>query len=131
MASLFFLTSLRRLVLSAFLLLSTSAAFAQAMPPAPHGYDFLTVTTIESISNKFAKILIMPSFQGKSAIDLEEYSGLGIEKYLDKIQRNTQLINQQLSDLTVAGWELVETHVAPLSAPALSATRYLFRKAKS
>ncbi|RYY14302.1 MAG: hypothetical protein EOO36_14505 [Cytophagaceae bacterium] len=74
--------------------------------------------------------MLTPAFQGKSEVALEEYSGLGAEKLFDKIQRNAQLINQQLSALTVAGWELTETHAAPFAAAAPAATRYLFRKAK-
>lgn len=116
------------------LALSTPAARAQTTGPASvvaaHGYDFLTVTSMESGAKSLAKILIVPAFQGKSEIQLEDFGGFSTEKNLAKLQHNTELIHQQLSDLTVAGWELVQTYPF-LSSPSLVTTRYLFRKAKN
>ncbi|RZL14240.1 MAG: hypothetical protein EOO62_06010 [Hymenobacter sp.] len=134
MLTLFRFPVLSGALLGAGLLLNSPVARAQGATTsvqAAHGYDFLTVTTIESISKNYAKLLFSPAFEGKSEIPLEDYSGLGLEKYFDKIQRNTLLINQQLSNLTVAGWELVEVHVAPFMPANPSTTRYLFRKAKN
>lgn len=128
MASLLFPTSLCRLALSTFLLLGTPSAFAQAL--APHGYDFLTLTSMESSTKSVAKILITPAFQGKSEIQLEDFGGFSAEKNLAKLQHNTELVNQQLSDLTAVGWELVQAYPFT-SIPGLFTTRYLFRKAKS
>lgn len=97
-----------------------------------HGYDFLTVTTVESYRQSEAKMLISPPFEGKTEValadgDLERLTRNDIEK----IGRNTLLINQQLSALTVAGWELVQVvPVAPSTSPGPTPpiTRYLFRK---
>ena len=121
------------LFLSAGLLLSSPVARAQMAPaagaPAAHGYDFLTVTSMESGSKAFAKILLVPAFQGKSEIQLEDFGAFSNQKNFDKLQHNTELLHQQLSDLTVAGWELVQTYPF-ISSPSLVTTRYLFRKAK-
>ncbi|WP_223652783.1 hypothetical protein [Hymenobacter psoromatis] len=64
MASPLFPIPLCRVALSAFLLLGTPPVFAQV--PAPHGYDFLTLTSRESSAKSVAKILITPAFQGKT-----------------------------------------------------------------
>jgi hypothetical protein len=128
MASLRFPTLLYRLVVRAFLLLGTPAAFAQV--PAPHGYDFLTLTSMESSTKSVAKILITPAFQGKTEIQLEDFGGFSAEKNLGKLQHNIELVNQQLTELTAAGWELVQAYPFT-SVPGLFTTRYLFRKAKS
>ena len=85
---------------------------------------------MESQTKAVAKILIMPAFQGKSEIQLEDFGGFSAEKNLAKLQHNTELVNQQLSELTVAGWELVQAYPFA-SMPGLFTTRYLFRKAKS
>jgi len=104
------------------LLLSSPAARAQT---AAQGYDFLTVTTVES-SKSF--ILFTPAFQGKTEIALEGLATFNGDKYKERVMQNTQLINDQFSALTVAGWELVQTYVGT----NYSAGRcYLFRKAKN
>ena len=126
MASLFSPIRLCRLALSASLLLATPAVFAQVVPP--HGYDFLTLTSMESSAKSAAKILLTPAFQGKSEIQLEDFGGFSIEKNLAKLQHNTELVNQQLSNLTAAGWELVQAY--PVTSTNLLTTRYLFRKAR-
>jgi hypothetical protein len=116
------------------LLVSNLTAQAQMAAPAgaiaAHGYDFLTLTSMESGSKVLAKILIVPAFQGKSEIQMEDFGGFSAEKNLAKLQHNTELIQQQLSELTVAGWELVQTYPF-ISSPNLVTTRYLFRKAKN
>lgn len=129
-------TSLRLsgLLFTTGLLMSSLAAQAQVAAPAgaaaARGYDFLTLTSMESGSKVLAKILIVPAFQGKSEIQMEDFGGFSAEKNLAKLQHNTELIQQQLSELTVAGWELVQTYPF-ISSPNLVTTRYLFRKAKN
>lgn len=99
-----------------------------AMPagtPAAHGYDFLTVTIVENVKSF---ILFSPDFQGKSEIPLESVQVLGTEKFKERIRQNTLLVNEQLSALTVAGWELVQVYTP--TSPT-NARCFLFRKAKS
>lgn len=125
----FFYRFFRELLVGAGLLLGTQAAFAQGAALPPHGYDFMTVTTIEAGSKASSKMLLTPAFQGKAEVPLEILSAFGAEKYLEKVQANTQLVNQQLSELTAAGWELVTVYAGTVGA--LPSTRYLLRKAKS
>lgn len=125
----FFSTTHLRGLAAALLLAAGLPAAAQTGAPAAPGYSFLTVTTMESTAKSLAKIVITPAFQGKSEIQLEEFSGLSTEKYLAKLQHNTEVINQQLTDLTVAGWELVQTYPFTSNSGPV-ATRYLFRKAR-
>lgn len=123
---------LRWLALSAGLVLGTQAAFAQASPAGAHGYDFLTITIVKSPYKSDCRMLLTPAFQGKSEVKLEEEYTLANDRYRENLHRNTLLLNQTLSDLSVAGWELVETHAALEGAPpAPAVTRYLLRKAKS
>ncbi|MVN76285.1 hypothetical protein GO988_08105 [Hymenobacter sp. HMF4947] len=127
-----FYRSFRRLLLSAGLLLGTQAAFAQASAALPHGYDFLTITIVKSPYKADCRMLLTPAFQGKTEVKLEEEFTLAADKYRENLHRNTLLLNQTLSDLSVAGWELVETHAAPEGPPPVATvTRYLLRKAKS
>lgn len=131
MSSIFYLPALSGILLSAGLLLTSPVAHAQSAAPtgavAAHGYDFMTVTAIEG-TKAFSVILFSPAFQGKAEMPLEYGGLLGAEKYKELILRNTQLINEQLSALTVAGWELVQLYVP--TSPA-NARCYLFRKAKN
>ena len=119
------------LLLSAGLQLSSPVARAQAaIPagiPAVRGYDFLTVTTSEG-PKAYSFILFSPAFQGKTEIPLEGINTLSGDKYRERINQNTQLINEQLSALTVAGWELVQVYPATTLANARCS---LFRKAKN
>ncbi|MGI4832555.1 MAG: hypothetical protein ACRYFK_03745 [Janthinobacterium lividum] len=71
-------------LLSLALLFGPAATWFRSIP-APHGYDFPTAAAMESTSSSFAKLLIMPAFQGKTEVALEEYNGLGVEKPLSKI----------------------------------------------
>lgn len=134
MVDFFRLSTLSASLLTASLLLGSLVANAQTVGSvgaiASHGYDFLTLTSMESQSKSLSKILITPAFQGKSEIQLEDFGGFSAEKNLAKLQHNTELVNQQLADLTAAGWELVQAYPFT-SVPGLVTTRYLFRKAKS
>ncbi|RZL12628.1 MAG: hypothetical protein EOO62_10540 [Hymenobacter sp.] len=113
------------------LLLASPAAHAQLASPsgatAAHGYDFLTVTTSEG-NKALSFILFAPAFQGKTEIPLETVVVLGTEKFKERVNQNAQLINEQLSALTVAGWELVQVYTTTIPE---NGSRYLFRKAKS
>ena len=114
------------------MLFSVVTASAQTAPAAPHGYDFTTVTTIESFRKSEAKMLITPPFQGKAEVALADGDVERLTKAdVAKISENTLVINEQLSALTAAGWELVQTYaVAPSTSPGTTPpiTRYLFRK---
>ena len=133
MFGIFRFPALTGLFFGASLLLCGPVAHAQlpvsVAAPAVHGYDFLTVTTTEG-TKAFSLILFSPAFQGKTEIPLEVASGMvvGVEKLKELIHKNTALINEQLSALTVAGWELV--HIYTPMSPA-SGRCYLFRKAKN
>ena len=126
-------------LLGAGLLLSGPVAHAQMVAltgaVAPHGYDFLTLTTIEGLSKKTAQLLFTPAFQAKTMVPLLPVSVLGSsEEEYTRLTQNALTVNQQLTDLTVAGWELVQVYaVAPASGTGYNPpiTRYLFRKAKS
>lgn len=123
---------LRRLVLGTGLVLGTQAAFAQTSAIVPRGYDFLTVTIIKSPYRTDCRMLLTPAFQGKKEVPLEEEYTLTRDSQRESLHHNTLLLNQTLSDLSVAGWELVETHAAQEGPPPLATvTRYLLRKAKS
>ncbi len=99
-------------------------AAAQTSPP--RAYDFLTVITLESQAKAYSRIIITPAFEGKSEVQLEDFGALSGSKNLEKIQRNTLLVNQQLTALTVGGWELVQVY--PVAETGILTTRYLFRK---
>ena len=117
------------LLLSAGLVLSGPAAFAQT---SQRGYGFLTITVIQSPYKNDCRLLLTPAFQGKAEIKLEEEYTLSADKYRANAQSNTLLLNQLLSDLSTAGWELAETHAAQQGpAPSATVTRYIFRKAKN
>jgi hypothetical protein len=121
-----------RLLLSASLALGTYSAAAQVPSGAPRGYDFRTITIIKSPYRNDCRLLLTPAFEGKTELKLEEEYTLSSDKYREHLQANTALLNQLLSDLSVAGWELVETHaVQEGPPPAAAVTRYLFRKAKN
>ncbi len=119
------------LLLGAGLVLGGPAARAQALPVPPRGHDFLTLTVIQSPYKNDCRLLLTPAFQGKTELKLEEEYDLASDKYRAHAQSNALLLNQLLSDLSVAGWQLADTHAAQ-QGPATSATvtRYLLRKAK-
>lgn len=121
-------SALFRLLLGGLVLLSPAALRAQG---APHGYDFLTLTAMESNAKRFSKLLYSPAFGSKAEVQLEALSSFSNATNLDDARRNAETINQSLSELTVAGWELVEVHVVPLGiVEKVVTTRYLFRKAR-
>jgi hypothetical protein len=123
---------LSSLLLSAGLLLGAPAVRAQIPAGSARSYEFLTVTVIESPYSRDSRLLLSPAFQGKTELELEEIYNLSSAKYREHLQRNTTLLNQTLSDLSGAGWELIEVHSSVAGpAPAASITRYLLRKAKS
>ena len=117
-------SSVRQLLLVLLLLGVYTTAAAQTTPP--RAYDFLTVLTLESGTKALSRILITPAFEGKTEVQLEDFGGLSISKNLEKAQRNTLLVNQQLTALTVGGWELVQVY--PVAEAGILTTRYLFRK---
>ncbi|HET9504376.1 MAG TPA: hypothetical protein VFO93_12610 [Hymenobacter sp.] len=119
------------LLLGAGLVLGGPAAHAQALPVPQRGYDFLTLTVIQSPYKNDCRLLLTPAFQGKTELKLEEEYDLASDKYRAHAQSNALLLNQLLTDLSAAGWQLAETHAAQ-QGPATSATvtRYLLRKAK-
>ena len=120
------------LLLSTGLILSGPAAFAQMSPVASRSYDFLTITVIQSPYKNDCRLLLTPAFQGKTEIKLEEEHTLSADKYRANAQSNALLLNQLLSDLSAAGWELADTHAAQQGpAPSATVTRYLLRKAKN
>jgi len=124
----------RHLLLAGLLLLlgSRPAAAQLFAPTSARAYDFLTVTVIESPYTRESRLLFSPAFQGTTELTLEEVYNLSNDKYRDHLQLNTTLINQSLSDLSVAGWELIDVYTALFSpAPTPTVTRYLLRKAKS
>jgi hypothetical protein len=97
-----------------------------------HSYDFLTITIIKAAYKTDCRMLLTPAFQGKMDLKLEEEYTLTADKYRKNLHRNSLLLNQTLSDLSVAGWELAETHAAQEGPPPTAiVTRYLLRKAKS
>jgi hypothetical protein len=111
-------------------LLHSPVACAQVIAPAAsatHGYDFLTVSTAEGAKG-LSYILFSPAFQGKTDIPLETINVIGNEKYKERIRQNEQVVNEQLSALTVAGWELVSVYT---TATLTNGRCYLFRKAKN
>jgi len=131
MSFFFHLSNLSGILVSAGLLLSSPVARAQMAVPAgavaARGYDFMTVTTVEA-GKSLSLILFSTEFQGKTEIALQDVNVLGVEKFKERIRQNTQLVNEQLSALTVAGWELVQVYTP--TSPT-SARCYLFRKAKN
>jgi hypothetical protein len=101
---------------------------ARAQTGPPRTYEFLTMTTFESQAKVLSHIYMTPAFQGKSDIQLEDFGGISASKNMDKLQRNTTVINQQLEAITAAGWEL--TFVYTITETGTIGTRYLFKKAK-
>jgi hypothetical protein len=117
-------TSFCQLLLVLLSLGICTKAAAQNTPP--RAYDFLTVMTLESGAKALSRIFITPAFEGKSEIQLEDFGGLSVSKNMEKMQRNTLLVNQQLTALTVGGWEIVQVY--PVAETGVLTTRYLFRK---
>lgn len=133
------LSVLLRRGLSVLLLVALHAGVAaaqSALLPAPiagQTYDFATVTVVESPYKNDYRLLLSPAFQGKTEVKLEEEYNLSSDRYREHLQSNTAIINQTLSDLSAAGWELLQVAASTVGPPAATATvtRYLLRKAKS
>jgi hypothetical protein len=100
-------------------------------------YDFMTISVIKSPYSSDCYLLLMPAFQGKSEIKLEEEYDLSSTRYRANLQRNVELLNGTLGELSAVGWDLVDVHSTELGAepsgrfPKASITRYLLRKAKN
>jgi hypothetical protein len=119
------------LLLGTGLGLSGPVARAQTLPVPPRGYDFLTLTVIQSPYKNDCRLLLTPAFQGKTELKLEEEYDLASDRYRAHAQSNALLLNQLLSDLSAAGWQLADTHAAQQGPPtSATVTRYLLRKAK-
>ncbi|MBD2766934.1 hypothetical protein IC235_03390 [Hymenobacter sp. BT664] len=131
--------SIRRTLM--VLLLMTSFAFAHpTRAQAKGGYQFLQMTTIESIvpgGLGRSRVLFTPEWKGTKESNMENlFSLLGIN--MGNVRNNEELIVRYLSEITAEGWELYQT--TPLtqtiqgtggqSQQGIFMTRYLFRKAK-
>ncbi len=127
------LTSWRALGVGVLLATGSQPAAAQLLPAAhAQAYDFLVVTAIEAPAKNLAKLLIAPAFNGRTEIQLEPVGGFSAATILERARHNDELLAQSLSELSVAGWELIQVAPAPfLADKTVSATRYLLRKAKS
>lgn len=119
----------RTALLAALLLPSGQAAFAQSAAPNTVAYEFMTITTLESSAKSASKLFLTPAFQGKTEIQLDDFNAFASEKNKEKFQVNAQTVNKQLSELSSAGWELVQVY--PLPTQGIFITRYLLRKAKN
>ncbi|MGI4874256.1 MAG: hypothetical protein ACRYFX_24115 [Janthinobacterium lividum] len=106
------------LLLATALLLS-SPALAQTTPTA---YEFLTVAECQSYQASASKVLFAPAFQGKTEVALADLPAGN--KFLAVYRQNLEVVNQQLADVTAAGWELVNVSTIE------RAHEYLFRRAK-
>lgn len=121
-------------------------AFALAAFAAPHaaraqakgGYQFLQMTTIESIvpgGLGRSRVLFTPEWKGTKESNMENlFSLLGIN--MGNVRSNEELILRYVGEITADGWELYQT--TPLtqtiqgtggqSQQGIFLTRYLFRK---
>ena len=113
------------------LLASRPAAAQQLLlVPAQPGqaYEFTTLTAFESPLKNMARLLIAPAFNGRSEIQLENIGTLPATQ-LEHLLRNDEALNQTLSELSAAGWELYEMHSTPFIADKdIRTTRYLLRR---
>jgi hypothetical protein len=127
-------TFFHRWYLGALLLLTSLGAAAQASPSV--AYEFLTISIVKSPYKNDCYLLLTPAFQGKTEIKLEEEYNLASDRYRANLQRNITLLNNTLSELSAAGWDLVNVHSTEVGAeppglqPTATLTRYLLRKAK-
>lgn len=123
----------RVLGLSLLLAAGSQPAAAQLLA-ATHAqtYDFLTVTTIEAPTRNMAKLLFAPAFNGRTEIALESISGFTASTLLGQLRKNNEVLAQTLSELSVAGWELIQVAPTPfMGDKSVTTTRYLLRKAKN
>ena len=130
---LFFPFGGRPLVLAGLLLaLAPRPAAAQLLAPSTaQTYNFLTVTMVESTVKSLSKLLIAPAFNGRTEIQLDAQGAFLPSSRLDQLRRNNEVLSQSLSELSAAGWELIQVSPATLASDKdVSVTRYLLRKAK-
>jgi hypothetical protein len=108
-------------------------AVAQLLPAARgQVYSFMTVTTIEAPTKNMAKLLFAPAFNGQTEIQLDAVGAFSTAAILEQLRHNNETISQNLSELSAAGWELIQVAPTPLSVDkSVVTTRYLLRKAKS
>jgi hypothetical protein len=108
-------------------------AVAQLLPAAhAQAYDFLTVTTVEAQTRNMAKLLFAPAFGGRREISLEPIGGFSAATLLEQLRKNNEVLAQTLSELSAAGWELIQVETAPfIGDKTVTTTRYLLRKAKT
>ena len=123
----------RALGVSLLLAAASPPAMAQLLPAAhAQTFDFLTVTTIESQTRNMAKLLFAPAYGGRSEISLEPVSSFTAVSLLEQLRRNNEILAQTLSELSAAGWELIQVETAPfIGDKTVTTTRYLLRKAKN
>lgn len=119
-------------VVGLLLALMPRPAAAQLLAPATaQAYDFLTVTMVESTAKSLSKLLIAPAFNGRTEIQLDAQRAFLPGDRLDQLRRNNEILSQSLSELSVAGWELIQVSPATLASDKdVLITRYLLRKAR-
>ncbi|WP_310394383.1 hypothetical protein [Hymenobacter sp.] len=129
-----------RWALAATLLLAGLTLTPPARAQAKTGYQFLQMTTIESIvpgGLGRSRVLFTPEWKGTKESNMENlFSLLGIN--ISNVRVNEELVIRYLGEITADGWELYQT--VPLtqtiqgaggqSQQGIFLTRYLFRKAR-
>ena len=134
------MSKLFRLLLLVFLLAAPGASgWAQSRPAAATGYQYLQMTTIESVvagGLGRSRLLFSPDFKGTKEAQMENLFSL-TGSNIKNVQANEETILRYLTEVSADGWELVQT--IPLTQTLTSAgstnqgiflTRYLFRKAR-
>ena len=130
---------IRRTLVAALLLISFAFA-PPARAQAKGGYQFLQMTTIESIvpgGLGRSRVIFSPEWRGTKESNMENlFSLLGIN--MGNLRSNEELILRYLGEITADGWELFQT--TPLtqtvqgtggqSQQGIFMTRYLFRKVR-
>ena len=114
------------------LALTPGPAAAQLLAPvATQTYSFLTVTMVESTAKSLSKLLIAPAFNGRTEIQLDAQAAFLPGNRLDQLRHNNEVLSQSLSELSAAGWELIQVSPATLASDKdVLVTRYLLRKAR-
>ena len=127
----------RALLLGALLLTGAAAstpAAAQTATAATRSYDYLQMTTIESVvAGGFgrSKLSFTPAYKGAKEGVLENlFSLTGLN--LGNVQKNEETIQRSIQMLSDDGYDLYQ--VVPLTSSiqggGIFMTRYLFRKAR-
>ena len=116
---------MKHLLVALALLTVPARAMAQSAPAV--GDDFLTVAELQSANQGFAALVFAPAFAGKTALPLAPLpNGFSGAKYVATYRQNLELVNQQLSAVTAAGWELVQVSTTMTEG----GHTYLFRRPK-